>query len=82
MWNLAGIILLAVLIRRKKYDGQIFFSYIFWYGLGRFFIEGLRTDSLYIGSLRVSRVVALVSVIIGVAVNIILYKRNKKLEKI
>lgn len=78
MWSLCGIIILAILIRRKKYDGQIFFSYVFWYGLGRFFIEGLRTDSLYIGSFRVSQLVALISVIIGVAVNIILYKRNKK----
>lgn len=80
-WSFAGIILLYVLLRKKKYDGQVFFSYISWYGLGRFFIEALRTDSLYLGSIRVSQLVAVLSVIAGVVFNIILYKRNKKLEK-
>jgi phosphatidylglycerol:prolipoprotein diacylglycerol transferase len=47
LWNLAGLILLIV-IRRRRFvkAGEIFFGYLFWYSLGRFFIEGLRTDSL------------------------------------
>ena len=46
--------------KRRKFDGQIFLMYLGWYGLGRMFIEGLRTDSLYVGSsnLRVSQLLA------------------------
>jgi len=48
LWNLAGFVLLALLARKwRKFDGQIFLSYIVWYGVGRGIIEGLRTDSLY-----------------------------------
>ncbi len=69
MWNLLGFILIALLLRpRRSYDGQMFFSYIAWYGLGRFWIEGLRTDSLYIPgtSLRVSQVIAIGSAVVCV----------------
>lgn len=47
MWNLVGLILLLVL-RRQKFlrAGELFFSYFIWYSIGRFFIEGIRTDSL------------------------------------
>lgn len=47
LWNVAGIILLFIL-RRQRFlrAGELFFSYLIWYSLGRFFIEGLRTDSL------------------------------------
>lgn len=48
MWNVIGFVLLAVAARRgRKFSGQLFLSYVVWYGLGRAFIEGLRTDSLY-----------------------------------
>ena len=48
LWNLAGFFLLRAIGKRwRKYDGQIFTMYVAWYGLGRFWIEGLRTDSLY-----------------------------------
>ncbi|MFS1514830.1 prolipoprotein diacylglyceryl transferase [Chengkuizengella sp. SCS-71B] len=47
IWNLAGLLLLFVLRRRSfMKSGEVFFTYIMWYSLGRFFIEGLRTDSL------------------------------------
>lgn len=59
-WNLLGFLLLAfVLTPRRKYDGQVSLWYMAWYGLGRFFIEGLRTDSLMIGPYRVSQLLAL-----------------------
>ena len=49
LWNLAGILLLVfVLTPRRKFDGQNMWSYFLWYGLGRVWIEGLRTDSLYL----------------------------------
>lgn len=48
LWNFAGIFLVYFLGKRgRKFDGQLFLTYVLWYGLGRFWIEGLRTDSLY-----------------------------------
>ena len=57
-WNLAGFVILHFLSKKRQYDGQIALGYAAWYGLGRLFIEGLRTDSLYIGDFRVSQLVA------------------------
>lgn len=58
IWCLIGFILLHFYFKHRKFDGEVFLMYIGWYGLGRFFIEGLRTDSLYIGQIRVSQLVA------------------------
>ncbi len=60
LWNIAGFVLAALLTKKKKHDGQIFLLIFGWYGLGRMFIEGLRTDSLYIPGteLRISQVLA------------------------
>lgn len=60
LWNALGFLLLHFYSKRRKFDGQIFLMYLGWYGLGRMFIEGLRTDSLYVGStnLRVSQLLA------------------------
>ncbi len=62
LWNLAGFVGLHVLSKKtaRKFDGQYFLMYLAWYGLGRFWIEGLRADSLYIGDsgIRVSQLVA------------------------
>ena len=64
LWNLAGLIFLIVWERRgrRRYDGQSALIYFFWYGFGRAWIEGLRTDSLYIGGtgLRVSQLLSIV----------------------
>lgn len=63
-WCLLGFVLLHFYSKKlRTFDGEILLMYISWYGLGRFFIEGLRTDSLYAGSLRVSQAVAAVSFI-------------------
>lgn len=49
LWNFVGIFLIYWIGKHwKKFDGQVFWSYVLWYGLGRFWIEGLRTDSLYL----------------------------------
>ncbi len=62
LWNITGFLLICLLHKkvRRKYDGQTFLWYVTWYGLGRMFIEGLRTDSLYIGNtgIRVSQLLA------------------------
>lgn len=67
VWNLAGFLLLHVLSKRRRYDGQIALGYTAWYGLGRCLIEGLRMDSLYWGPFRVSQVLAAVSCISAVS---------------
>ncbi len=68
VWNLVGFIGLHLLSKKRKYDGQIALGYMAWYGLGRALIEGLRTDSLYLGSFRVSQLLAAVSFVVAVAV--------------
>lgn len=70
LWNLVGLILLLVILKKgRKFDGQTFLTYVFWYGLGRGFIEGLRTDSLYFfgTGLRVSQVLAFASCLAAAA---------------
>lgn len=60
LWCLLGFVLLHIYSKHRKFDGEVFLMYIGWYGLGRFWIEGLRTDSLLIPStsFRVSQVLA------------------------
>ena len=67
LWNLTGFLVLHFLSRKRRYDGQIALGYLAWYGLGRAFIEGLRTDSLYIGPIRVSQLLAAVSCVTALA---------------
>ena len=65
LWNLIGFILLVLLARKgRKFDGQMFLTYVMWYGVGRTVIEGLRTDSLHFFNtgLRTSQIVGIVSV--------------------
>ena len=61
LWTLTGFVLLHFLSKKRRYDGQIALGYAAWYGLGRTFIEGLRTDSLYWGQFRVSQLLAAIS---------------------
>lgn len=76
--TLSGFIILMILTRKAKFllRGEAISFYLIWYGIGRFFIEGMRTDSLYIGSLRVSQIVSAVLVIVGIG--IIIYRRFYK----
>lgn len=78
IWNLGIFIFLWMFRKKKQYEGQIIVYYITLYSLGRFFIEGLRTDSLMIGPLRMAQVISLVGVIGGMIVHIYFLKRNKK----
>ena len=67
-WNLIGFGLLHLISKKRKFDGQIFLLYVIWYGIGRFLIEGLRTDSLLLPgtSLRVSQMIAAASALVGI----------------
>ena len=80
LWNAAGFLLLHFLSKKRKYDGQVALGYAAWYGLGRTFIEGLRTDSLYIGTtnIRVSQLLAAISC--GAAVFALVYQAMKPHE--
>ena len=64
LWNLLGFVLINIFYKKKKFDGQVTLMYLAWYGLGRMFIEGLRTDSLYIGVFRISQVVGFLCFVI------------------
>lgn len=70
MWNLAGFFLLLWFYagKRKSFDGFVFSCYCIWYGLGRFFIEGLRTDSLWLipNVVRVSQLLSALLFIFGI----------------
>ncbi len=80
LWNLIGFTLLHIWVKKGKrqYDGQLFLLYVFWYGLGRMFIEGLRTDSLYIGGtgIRVSQVLGGVSALAALILLIVGAKKQ------
>ena len=76
LWNLLGVLLVYLFIKfvGKKYDGQIILMIFGWYGFGRMFIEGLRTDSLYIPGteLRTSQVLAAVIFVVCLVLLIVL----------
>ena len=79
LWNFGLFFLLIWYRKRKKVDGGVFFLYMILYGAGRFLIEGLRTDSLMIGNLRASQILAAVLVAVFSAVFYIRAKRAAKL---
>lgn len=71
LWNLAGFALLAVAARhvikvQAKFSGTIFFSYLAWYSFGRFFIESMRTDSLYFGNFRAAQMISILLFVVGI----------------
>ncbi len=78
VWNLIGFIIINLLYKKKKYDGQIFLMYITWYGFGRMFIEGTRTDSLYVGVFRISQVVGFICFVAGTVMLIVFGIRARK----
>ncbi|MDW0111032.1 prolipoprotein diacylglyceryl transferase [Sporosarcina aquimarina] len=73
LWNLVGLAIILLLRRVNLKRGEIFFFYITWYSIGRFFIEGMRTDSLYGGGLRAAQVVSIIGVLIGLG--LLIYRR-------
>ncbi|MEG2295594.1 MAG: prolipoprotein diacylglyceryl transferase, partial [Oscillospiraceae bacterium] len=80
IWCFIGFCMIAWFTSRRRFDGELLLIYISWYGLGRFFIEGMRTDSLMIGSFRVSQLLALIlfigSTIAWIIVKIKIKKAN------
>lgn len=81
LWNIVGFLLIVFFInKRRKFAGMNTFFYFAWYGFGRMFIEGLRTDSLYIpgsSTLRVSQLIALVTFVGSLIAIAVFYVRSK-----
>ena len=78
MWCLLGFALLLFLTKRRRFDGQLSLVYLMWYGAGRFSIEGLRTDSLLMGNMRVSQLLALVCVLVAGVTLVIVLSRIRR----
>mgnify|MGYP003307597550 CR=1 FL=1 len=78
LWCLLGVVILFII--RKKYSkviGRQLYFYLMWYGIGRFFIEGLRSDSLYFYDFRISQIVSIIIIIIGIIGSIRISLKNK-----
>lgn len=81
LWSVLGFIFLILLRRKTNFlkEGEVFLLYIIWYSFGRFFVEGLRTDSLYVFDLiRVSQLLSIV-LFVGAIVVLFIRRRNPKL---
>ncbi len=79
VWCILGFLILSTYSKHRKYDGQILLMYMAWYGAERFIVEGLRTDSLMLGNIRVSQLFSLIICISSIIVQVIMYfsiKRN------
>ncbi|GAX47016.1 prolipoprotein diacylglyceryl transferase [Pseudolactococcus reticulitermitis] len=78
-WNLVGFALVMSLRHRLKAlkSGDVLAFYLVWYGLGRFVIEGMRTDSLMLGPIRVSQALSLVLIVLGIILFLIHHKVSK-----
>src|SRR5699024_5698159 len=64
MWNIVGLIIIILLRKANLKRGEMFLFYLVWYSVGRFFIEGMRTDSLYvIGELRAPQFVSIIAIV-------------------
>jgi phosphatidylglycerol:prolipoprotein diacylglycerol transferase len=78
LWDFTVFIILMILLRKTKKVGIAFFTYIGLYSIGRFFIEGLRTDSLMFGPLRIAQLVSLSGIVIWVA--FLILSKYKKVD--
>lgn len=78
LWCLLVFILLRVYMKHRKFDGELFLMYIGLYGFERFFVEGLRTDSLVLGKIRISQLVAGLCVIFAIVAIIIIRSKVKR----
>ncbi len=82
LWCILGFVLLHIVSKRfYRFKGQIFCGYLIWYGVGRFFIESTRTDSLMIGTMKTSQLVAIIAIVGGIALAWLLNARHNALPK-
>lgn len=79
MWCFLGFVVLCLFVKHRHFDGEVTLLYLAWYGAGRIVIEGLRTDSLMWGGLRVSQALAVLLVVFSLGM--ILFLRSRKEPK-
>ncbi len=78
VWNAIGALLIMLVFKKRKNYGTPFAFYLIWYSSGRLFIEGMRTDSLMLfGVIRVSQLVAILLIIVGLLILFGNYRRNR-----
>lgn len=82
LWNVIGFFIINAFFKGKRFDGQIVCMYLVWYGFGRFFIEGLRGDSLMFFGLRFSQLVAFLCVVTGIVFLVVGTNKAKKNDKV
>lgn len=76
LWSFAGVVILLLLRRVNLRRGDLFLTYIIWYSIGRYFIEGMRTDSLMLTSqLRIAQVISIVLIVL--AIILMIFRRVK-----
>ncbi|USK74829.1 prolipoprotein diacylglyceryl transferase [Peribacillus frigoritolerans] len=74
IWNILGVIILLSLRKVNLRRGELFLTYVIWYSIGRYYIEGLRTDSLMLTeSLRIAQVISIVLIVVAIA--LVVYRR-------
>lgn len=82
LWNVIGFVILIFLRKARLKTGELFLSYVIWYSIGRFFIEGMRTDSLMLTeTLRMAQVISILLIVL--AIGLLLYRRvtNPKISE-
>ena len=82
IWCVLIFILLSALSKRRKFVGQITALYMILYSIERFFVEGLRTDSLMIGELRQAQVISVCAFVVGILIYLYLSKKTKSVDKV
>ena len=75
LWCILVACVLFWLRRRMKYKGEVFFGYLIGYGAGRAFIEGIRTDSLMLGGIRISQLISILAVV-GCLIVVIFFRKK------
>ncbi|MCL2578781.1 MAG: prolipoprotein diacylglyceryl transferase [Oscillospiraceae bacterium] len=78
IWNIIGFVLITLYIKHRKFDGEILLIYLGWYGLGRAWIEPLRTDSLMMGGVRISQLIAILCVAASVITLLVIHSRIRQ----
>ena len=80
LWCLLGVLVLHLYSKHRRFDGELALFYCVWYGAERFVVEGLRTDSLYLGSFRVSQMLALVlcvtAAVAWITIRVIIHRKG------
>ena len=81
LWNFAVLIILIIYTKHKKFDGEIILLYLAGYGLGRVWIEGLRTDQLFLWGTPIAVSQLLSAILVILSIIILIYKRRKAKEE-